>query len=556
MGSDRVGRMTAASAAMAVALGAMVGLAPAPAAAAGSPKPVPYVLTTRLAVTTAARMVYANGKLFVTSGSLGSDVYVYSTIGKLLHTVTGEPGALGIVASADGSEVYVAQSSGSAIGVIDTTTYATSTLAEGAACPNYVALANGWLYYAWGCQSTYGQFMDGISSVNPATDATPTADVTGDYAPSLIAGGGDTLVVSDQGEEPSTLESYTASDGNVSDMVSTQQRLDGYGLADMAVSSNGSEVLLPGVTLNGVAEYSTATMTQTKKFSAAANSSAVAFSPDGTHVAGGYGGSDLACLYTTSSSTPLWSRIGASTSPSTWSSGSNNQLLPGTLTFSSDGSEVFGLVSPTSGTKAYLFSSTLDPKKTSLHLSLKRLTSSHQVIATAHLSSPGTVVFKQRVAGHTYDVGVGNTGPGGQLSIKFGAPYSALVAAEFEGSPSRYPSDAQKSFTMPSRARLKLSGYYAVSHGVRLFHSRKKVRFTASVLPVVINRPVTFDLQFLHNGKWRVVGTASDVLNKHGMFKLRLGPTATNQVQRVKLIFKGDKFNPASHAYSPPLEIT
>src|ERR1700722_9595688 len=86
----------------------IVGVSAAPTAAHASATPAPYPLTTKLHVSNESRMIYANGHLFVSEGHDGSDVRVYSPTGTLLHTVTGEPGAAGMVVSADGKTVYVA----------------------------------------------------------------------------------------------------------------------------------------------------------------------------------------------------------------------------------------------------------------------------------------------------------------------------------------------------------------------------------------------------------------------------------------------------------------
>jgi hypothetical protein len=553
---------TAPIAVCVAALG-LVGVVP-PAASAASPlSPGPYLLTTRIHVGPDARMVYANGNLFVSSGSKGSAVFVYSPAGKLLHSITGEPGAAGMVLSADGGTLYVAQSAGDKISEIDTSTFAHSELPVDS-CPTNVALAAGRLFYSFGCDP--GADTSGVSSIDPTSGGTPVP--TGDplpttpqmiYAPPVLEGAGDVLAVLGVGVEPAQLQTYTASaDGDVSTLGDLT---DSNAPRDMSISSDGAHLLVANA-ISGFTEYATATMHQEAAFNVSAGFAAgVALSPDGTHFAGGVQGpGGLVSLYDTTSSTPIWQRLAATSLTSTWTDGLAADVLPGSLTFAADGAQVYGLVSAAFSNAPFLFASSIATSATSLHLSVKSSGASHPVSVSATLSTPGTVVFKEVSNRQTRVVGTVATNSNGVARLTFTSPFNGSVHALYEGSLTTYPAAAAQSYKIASKARVLLSGSYATRHSVMLFRGTNRVHFLATVSPGVpaadFQRIVKASLEYDHAGKWHVVGTLDDGLNKNGVVRFKLGTSASNTLTRVKVSFHGDRLNPGSRAFSPIFEIT
>jgi hypothetical protein len=529
------------------------GLIPLSATAAPSAAPVPYVLTKHLNLTTAGQMVYANGHLFISSGAAGSAVYVYSTAGMFVKKISAEPGAAGMVASADGSEVYVAQSAADAIGEINTTSLTAIDIPVDS-CPTSLALAAGRLFYSWGCQ--YGQWNSQISSIDPTNIGTPVPALpeADQYNPPTLGGGGSTVVAISSGYTPADIVSYTAADTGVLTQTAATTA-DNYGPGEVAVSSDGSSVVIPGSQTSGLTDYNATSMHVAREFRSGASATAVALSPDGTHIVGGFGGSALVGLYTDANSTPVWQRVGVTSAPKTWADGANAQVLSGGITFSSDGSTIYALASVYGSTKVYLFASNLKTSKTSLSMSVKSSTANHAVSVSAKLSHPGTVVFKDRTAGKTYPIRDVTTNSKGEATLKFTTPFNGEVTAQFMGTTSLDPSQAVKSFKIQSTSRVTLSGAYATSGGVKLFHSRKDARFEVTVSPPVLDRSITVYLQYEHNGKWHSVGSLPLQLTKKGQARIRLGPTLSNTLTRIESIFRGDKLNPGSRAFSPTFKI-
>jgi DNA-binding beta-propeller fold protein YncE len=532
-----------------VAVG-LVGLAPAVA----SPRaPAPYVLSTRIHVGRDPRMLYAHGKLFVSSGSTGSDVMVYSPAGTLLHTITDQPGAEGMVPSADGKTLYVADSSGDQISAIDTTTYATTEFTVDS-CPTNVALASGRLFYSFGC--SYGADTSGVANIDPTTGRTPVEDAALSmlYAPPLLAGAGSVLASIGVGVEPTALQTFTASDAGGLTQMAAQS--DDNSPSDLAISSDGDHLYVAN-DITGFTKYATSTLDQEATYNADSFTAAVALSPAGTRLAGGFGAySDIVALYSTSSSTALWQRIGASTSTTTWARGVSAGALPGTLTFSSDGDQVYGLMSAPFSTYPLLFSSAVTTSATSLHLSVRSSTADHPVSATATMSTPGKVIFKGVSDGVTHSLGTVMTNSKGVAALRFRSAFNGAVHAVFDGSLTNYPTTSAASYKISSKTSLRLSGSYATRRGVRLFHSTKQVRLLGKVTPAVLNRAVTASLQYDRHGTWHVVGSLDDSLLKNGTVKLRLGISASLTLTRIELRFRGDRLNTGSEAFSPTFEIT
>jgi YVTN family beta-propeller protein len=541
-----------------VAVAGLVGLAPPPPAAAVSSAPAPYVLTTRIQVGMDARMVDAAGKLFVSSGSEGSSVRVYSPAGTLLDTIADQPGAEGLVVSPDGGTVYVAQSTGDAISAIDTTTYAVTALSVGSdVCPTNLALAAGRLFFSYGCSA--GADTSSVANVDPVLGGTPVEDAffADSYAPPLLAGAGDVLASLSVGQEPASVQTFTAAvDGSITQLGSTSED---NGPRDLALSSDGSHLYLADGSA-GFTEFGTSgtPLTQEKAYNANSQfTTAVALSPTGTRLAGGllwYG--SVMNLYSTSASTPIWQRLGASTSPTTWTNGTAASTLPGTVAFSADGSEVFGLVSAPFSKVPLLFTSGLSPSATTMHLAVKSTNAMRPVSATATMSGRGTVVFRGTSNGKSALLGSVATNAKGVATLRFRSPFDGTVHAVFYGSLTRYPASAQKSFKIASKTTLKMSGFFANRHGVRWFHSTKDVRLLGTVTPAVDGRGVRAQLQYYIRGKWRVVGTLDDSLMKNGTVKFRLGGSASRTLTRIELKFRGDRLNTGSVAFSPRFEIS
>lgn len=500
-------------------------------------------------------MVYAQGKLFVSSGSKGSDVLVYSPAGRLLHTFTDQPGAEGLALSANRAMLYVADSAGDQISAIDTTTYAVTRFTVDS-CPTNLALASGRLFYSYGC--SFGADTSSVANIDPSTGGTPVQDseFVMSYAPPLLVGAGNVLATVGVGVDPTQVQTFDASDAADGTLAPLGEISDDNSPRDLAISSDGAHLYVADA-VTGFTRYATSNLQQQGAYNASTSVSAVAVSPDGLRLAGGYFPySDSVSMYSTSSSNPLWQRIGASTATSSWATGVSAGALPGSLTFSADGTDVYGLVSAPFSAYPLLFASAVNTAATSLHLSVKSSTAGHPVAVSATLSTAGTVVFKGVSNGVTTVLGTVATNGKGVAALKFRSPFGGTVHAVFYGNLTNYPAKAQQSYKIASKTTLKLTGSYVTHHGVRLFRSTKDVRLLGTVTPAVLGRAVKATLEYRHNGKWRRVGTLDDSLHKNGTVKFRLGASASHTLTRVELRFRGDRLNTGSLGFSPTFEIT
>jgi hypothetical protein len=298
-------------------------------------------------------------------------------------------------------------------------------------------------------------------------------------------------------------------------------------------------------------------MHQTAEFAASSTPVAVAFSPDGTHIVGGLDGTnDLVNLYARPATAPVWQRFGATASQRTWTTGSQDQVLSGSLTFSTDGSHVYGLVSQLGVADMLLFASRISTSTTNLHLTIKSSNVSHPVTASVTVASGGTVAFTTKSNGATRRLGSVVANSKGVATVKFASSCDGSVDAVFDGSTTHYPATAKKSFKVASKTSVAFSGSYATRHGLKLFRGRGKVHVLGTVAPAIGGRRVTGAVEFQRQGKWHSLGSLVAHLNKKGIVTFELPFSAPHLPERVTMTFRGDKLNLGSRAVSSKFEIT
>jgi hypothetical protein len=531
---------------------ASFGLALAPTPALATSGPVAYPLTQALSgVTRQARMVYAHGELFISNGQSGSGVRVFSTSGKLLHSFTDMPGATGMVLSADGTTLYVAQAASDKITPVNTSALTEGTSFTVDSCPTYLALASGRLFYSFGCNE---QPTGGVSSIDPSSGGTPVVATTGTSGPSLLAGGGTNLAVSLPGSD--TITTYTSDDTGAVTQLATVTSDENVN--DLAISSDGTKVYVAAAGGTQFSGYAASSLDSSGDFSASAYPRAVALSPNGQYLAGGlqsYTG--LVSLYNAATSAPIWERFGASAAPSTWTTGQQqDETLPGSLTFSSNNADVYGLVEPEdSNTAVDLFSSTISPTSSSVHLTIPHVKYGKVLTATATGPAGGRITFVGSVGTLTKTLATVTANSKGVATLRFKSPYSGAIEAAYAGSAAKLPATVRHAFTRPSRARITLSGSFGRRHGITWFLNRKAVKAHVSVLPAVGGRPVVVTAQIRVNGAWQVASSATFYLPASGTFKLYLKKATHEYPLRFTVSFAGDQYNSGSHATSKHFEI-
>jgi YVTN family beta-propeller protein len=221
----------------------------------------------------------ANGHAFV---SVGNTVLVYDGT-TLVHTLLGQPGAAGLLASPDESKVYIADSAASRISVIDTTSLTQTTTFATAGCPQNLAATSARLIYTFGCTSS--QWSSGIGSVN-LSDGTDDQHLTlanGNpftASAAAVAAAGDHVVFGSLGSSPGTITTYVVSGNKLTKQATTS----GSG-GDVAISPDGQLVAYGGITVVNFSDLGPNNSMVTGSYPRT-----VAFSHSGNRIAAGVSG--------------------------------------------------------------------------------------------------------------------------------------------------------------------------------------------------------------------------------------------------------------------------
>ena len=246
-----------------------------------------------LPITHYAQMVVAGGHVFISQGAGSSSILVTDLDGNTVGTVPGQTGATGLAVSPDGRTVYAALTGDDSISAIDAATLAQSAdYPTGAGtAPAYLAVAGGKIWFGYGPDNTW---QGGIGSLDLSGAApvvalaqTPAQDLW--YgAPMVVAGppDSDLIVAGDTDQEPPYLRDYDVSSGSPAQVASLAGGGDYGSLADMAVTSDGKDVVLATGYPYDEQALSTAALTPDGQYASAAYPDAVAVAPDGTVAVG------------------------------------------------------------------------------------------------------------------------------------------------------------------------------------------------------------------------------------------------------------------------------
>ncbi|MEV6149755.1 hypothetical protein AB0L53_05380 [Nonomuraea sp. NPDC052129] len=278
-------RIAAICGALAMAAGLMVTLATS-ASAADS--------TTYLGgVIGKGDVAVGGGKVFV---SASDRIVVADTNGALTGAVTGLSNAQDLVVTPDGARLYAALSGSDEVAEIDTATLAVTRRFDVAAhrCPQHLSLSGARLWVGYGC-NTPGAWENGAYSLDlSATAPQPAAPVKhGVGAAPLVAAAGDTLVVGTTGTTSSDLLMFDVGGDN----PTPRGTLDGFtsGLAfleELAITPDGSTVITVARAESRLEAWDTTSLTAVRAYTdAQGDAVAVALSPDGARLAGGWASS-------------------------------------------------------------------------------------------------------------------------------------------------------------------------------------------------------------------------------------------------------------------------
>jgi YVTN family beta-propeller protein len=505
-------------------------------------------------LTSAGQMIEANGHLFVSSGRSGSEVTVLSPSGTTLKVISGEPGAWGMVASPDGHSVYVALSNSDAISVIDTSTLSETARYTVDSCPDSVALAAGRLFYSFDCSEESPSA--GVSSIDPDSGGTPVPTVVADQVDvGLIRGSGSTLAVP---AEDGFLTTYAADGtGALTQLASIQIETDP---GDMAFTADGNHLLTAIGAPYQITSYNPNTLSQDMVYPGVPYPDAVASDPTGQNVAAGFdSASSTVALFGRSSGTTKWARYPTGTDPSKWRPevGTTTQFAPQTLTFSANGSMVYGLVSGLNNSDGlHLFSSAVAPSAgPAISVKVPNVAPGKNQAATitVHGVSRAEVGLTGTSAGSSASLGTVTTNAHGVGHLPFRAPYSGTITAAYLGSATRLPSKTTTRFTVGSKTTVRFVGSYRKWHGITYFKSYKKINVIFRTTPPVQPRAVKVELFVRGNSGWRHHWHHATEGAKGLRVFFHSAPKYTEMKARVKV--PGDRFSRGSTATSKIFEI-
>ena len=234
----------------------------------------------------------AHGRLYITGGKGTGSIVVTDLDGSNLRTIDGYfTGAAGMTLSPDGTKLNVALSDSDGIAIIDTATYAIDFYYVGThdgvpTCPRDLAWASGQLWFSWGCDSAPA----GIGRVDPDTRAYDLTAYTADsriVTPPLLAtlpSQPNMLIAGETGTNPALLFRFEATPTGLEQRV--WRRTDGGSVRQLAVTPDGSQVIVP----SGAPYYHpvlrTSDLTEVHRYPTAPYPNAAAIRPDGLVAAG------------------------------------------------------------------------------------------------------------------------------------------------------------------------------------------------------------------------------------------------------------------------------
>ncbi|MGP3918673.1 hypothetical protein ACTWQA_43980 [Nonomuraea sp. 10N515B] len=284
-----------------------------------------------------ADIAVGGGKVFV---SANDRIVVTDTQGTVKDTLTGLPRPSGLAIKGDGTSLYVALSSANQIAEIDTQTLEVTRRIDLTAypCPQSLTLAGNRLWVGHGCNDDWKGGVVGLDV--SATAPEPARIPITLYRAPLVIAAGNTLVVGERGVSSADLLVYDAP----STTATLRGAVDGStyalnNLQDLSITPDGAMVVSAFGSPHRFEGWDTTSLTRVRTYGGEstwqAGATAVAVSPDGAHVVGGW-------TYPTSDAKRI-ALYDAATAERTYTNDTAiGEVLPGSLAFSGD--DVFGVI--------------------------------------------------------------------------------------------------------------------------------------------------------------------------------------------------------------------
>ncbi|MEU8193289.1 hypothetical protein AB0C10_05840 [Microbispora amethystogenes] len=269
----------------------MVGLlvAQAPAAAADG-----IVTDLGVAVGRGGDVVARGSKVFVAADDR---IVVASLDGQVIDTISGLSGAVALAAPDGGRRVYAALRDSHEVIEIDTATVTITRRIDLTSypCPSNLAQSHTRLWIGYGC----GEAEEGgvVGLVLSETTPTPVRVGPATTQPPLVAVTGNTLVAGEPGVSPAVVRVYDVSTTPATPRGEIRGDANGLPpLRDLALTADGSAALSALADTRQFDAWDTTTLARARAYDSSALSehglpTAVAASPDGDYVVGGWNSS-------------------------------------------------------------------------------------------------------------------------------------------------------------------------------------------------------------------------------------------------------------------------
>jgi hypothetical protein len=493
----------------------------------------------KLPVSSVGAVIDVNNQLWVSDPS-DSVVDVFSTAGTLLHKIIDLPGAYGLTKDPDGVSVDVAESSASAIAQVSTSSYTVAGSVTTDTCPWSLAWVNSRLAYSWGCQPD--QDTAGVASLASFSSA-PVELLSNQYTPPRLAAAGTTLAVADIGLDPGDVSTYTvASDGTYTTLASISPPES----ADVAFMPNGTSLVTAAYSDSAGVAFNPNTGAQQIAYPGPGSTRSVAVSPNGRYVATGFSGfSTTINLVDTTTDSVVWTRAmtgGAA------DSGSFAEMLPGSITFSPDSTEVFGVGSFAPEPGLYLFASDIHPTASHVAVKVPEVPAGHKLVATVTGSAGEHVALTaQATGGSAHSVGSVTVPSSGHTTFTFSSTFSGTLTATINGDAGHFPATAKTTYSVGSRSHATDLGGRK-HHHVTYYTRLSQVRILLTTTPAG-DATYSATPQELIGRHWRTGKTYTfHEVNGHGGVYFK--EMQDNVRTRVKFVVKAGSASRGSHVTS------
>ncbi|WP_406095316.1 YncE family protein [Streptomyces sp. NBC_01013] len=222
------------------------------------------------------------------SDPTGGKVLVTDYSGAVVATIPSLPGVTGLDLSADSGTLYAAVPGADAIVTIDTAALTESARYDtgSGTGPKYPALAGGKLWFGYGSGGSGHIGSLDLTGAEPVVNLDHEATGTWYSAPTLAStpGAPGVLAAGIESQSPTELATYDVASGTATRTAYTSA--DGSNLHDLALSPDGTQVVVAGGAPYRHQAYRTSDLTPDISYPSNAYPNAVDIAPDGTVAAG------------------------------------------------------------------------------------------------------------------------------------------------------------------------------------------------------------------------------------------------------------------------------